>query len=172
MSASATSTPRLRRVVIATERVTTAIAILSTTVLLLATAMDVVLRILTGHGVPGTVEVTEVLLVVAVFMGMATAATDDLHIRATILTDRLPFRIRRIVRFVGDVIGMGMVVWLIYATALRAISSVTSGEYRFGLVSMPIWPARIAIVLGLAGLLLAMLLKTIDRLHEVGGEGE
>lgn len=160
--------PALRKVVGATERIATGIAIVGTCIMLFATTIDVIGRATTGRGVPGTVEITEVLLVITVFMGMATAATEDLHIRATLVTDRLNPRIRRPVRLVGDIVGMAMVAWLIYATAVRAVASIGIGEYRFGLVSMPIWPARVAIVVGLLCMLLAMILKTIDRFHEIG----
>ena len=161
--------PRFRRVVTVIVRASTAIAIVSTSVLLLVTAADVLLRTSSGHGVPGAVEITEVVLVVAAFMGLASAASDDLHIRATLLTDRMRPRVRRVVRLIGDMIGMAIVLWLIYATSLRAIASVMNGEYRFGLISMPIWPARVAILLGLIGLLLALLLKTIDRATSTDG---
>lgn len=144
------------------ERIARAIAVVCTLLLMLVTGADVFLRTFAGRGIPGAVEITEVVLVIAVFLGMMTASIDGMHIRATLVTGALRPTPRRHVRVVGSLIAIATTGWLLYGALLRAIASVTSGEYRFGLVQVPIWPARVAIVVGLFGLLVALILHTIE----------
>ncbi|HWL59704.1 MAG TPA: TRAP transporter small permease [Microbacteriaceae bacterium] len=140
------------------------IAIASTCLLMGVTVIDVVLRSTTGRGIPGAIEITEVFLVVAAYLGMMTAARDGMHISATLVTDRLPVRVARVTRTIGSVISALILLALIYATSARALVSLGAGEFRFGLVSVPIWPARIAIVVGLCGLVVAIVLQLAQQL--------
>jgi TRAP-type C4-dicarboxylate transport system permease small subunit len=151
-----TLTLRLEPVV----RVISAVGVL---VLLGATVFDVAGRTFTGHGVPGVIEITEVLLVVVVFIGLMTAARDGQHIRVTLLTDRVPGAVARVLRSIGLLFSLAIVGWLIASTTTRAVLSVRSAEYRFGLVSVPIWPARVAIPLGLACLAIVLLFLLVAQ---------
>ncbi len=161
---------RLRPGVTGVERVSRTLAIVSTVALTLVTAIDVVLRSTTNRGLPGAIEITEVVLVIAVFLGMMTASTEGMHISATLLTDRLPRVAARVTRIVGAVVSIGIAGWVLYGTALRALASLHAGEYRFGIISVPVWPARLAIVIGVAGLLFALVLHLVDliRARETG----
>ena len=49
-------------------------------------------------------------------------------------------------------------------TGKRALRSIESGEYRFGIIEIPIWPARTAVVLGLALLTLQVAFTTFEVL--------
>lgn len=153
---------RLRPAVTAVERVCRVIATVSMIVLTFVTAIDVVLRTASGRGIPGAIEITEVVLVATVFLGMMTASTDGMHISASIVTDRFPRPVARWARIAGGVVSIGIAGWLLYGAALRAVSSIRGGEYRFGLISVPVWPARVAIVLGIAGLMFALVLHIVD----------
>lgn len=146
----------LERIILTAEPVLRWIAGVGIAVLMLATALDVGSRIITGRSVPGVIEVTEVVLVISVYFALLTAGRDGQHIRVRLLTDRLVPPVRRVVRSLGLAISILIVGWLTWATASKAIDSVISGEYRIGLAHVPIWPARVAIPLGL--LLLALLL--------------
>jgi TRAP-type C4-dicarboxylate transport system permease small subunit len=161
---------RLRPAVSGIERVSRIVAIIATICLTLVTAIDVVLRAVTNRGLPGAIEITEVVLVIAVFLGMMTASTDGMHITATLATDRLPAPAARVTRIVGGVVSIGIAGWVLYGTAMRAISSTLAGEYRFGLISVPVWPARVSIVIGVAGLFFALVLHLVDVIRSRNAE--
>lgn len=145
------------------EPVARVVAGVGVLVLMLGTVVDVTLRTADGHGVPGVIEYTEVLLVVVVFLGLVTAARDGQHIRVGLLTERVPPRVAQVLRSLGLTISVGLVVWLIATTAIKAAASVRAGEYRFGLISVPVWPARVAIPIGLACLGLVLILMLVAQ---------
>lgn len=129
--------------------VTAIIASLCTFALAIAITTDVVSRMVTGRSLPGLVEVSETLLVMLVFLGMAFTSYTGGQIAVDLVTGSLPRRISAWVRSVGDVITLALLVWLVSATYTRTIDSFLGGEFKFGLVHWPLWPARASIVIGL-----------------------
>lgn len=125
--------------------------------LMLISVGHVVLRTAGGGGIPGQIEVSEIILVGVAFLGMAYAQRRSAHVGTSLLTDRLPARAARVARACGKWVMVLFVAWLLYATAERAISSYLIGESRFGLVPVPIWPARVLLALGVLVLLLETL---------------
>ena len=71
-----------------------------------------------------------------------------MHVQFGAVTAMLPPRVARYLEIVGALASIAYVGWMAYATLGRAIDSVQIREYRFGLIEVPIWPARIAIPLG------------------------
>lgn len=130
--------------------------------LLLNTA-DVVARTLDVTRVRGVIEYTEVGLVLVVFLALAPAFASRMHISVDLVTARLPPRVAAGVEAAGLAVCSGLVAWWTYAATLVAIDSTRRGEYRFGLVEVPVWPARIVVPIGV-GCLLAYLLVRVVRL--------
>ncbi|MGM7678599.1 TRAP transporter small permease [Microbacterium sp. A94] len=166
----------LERTIVVIEPILRTVASAGVLVLMTATVVDVVSRTLTGRGLPGVIEITEIVLVATVFFGMMTSGRDGQHIRVTLLTDRLPEAAARIVRTLGLISALVIVGWLTWVTIEKAIVSVQTAEYRFGLISVPIWPARVAIPIGLVCLALVLIFLLVAQVSKyasvVGRERE
>ncbi|MPV35569.1 TRAP transporter small permease subunit [Georgenia subflava] len=117
--------------------------------LMLMTVIDVTLRKLTGRGLGGTIEYSEVVLVACVFLGIAGAQVAGAHVSTSVLTSHLHGRVNRTVRVAAGSVAVLIVVAMVYASAIMAIDSVQANEFRFGLVRVPVWPARILVPIGL-----------------------
>jgi TRAP-type C4-dicarboxylate transport system permease small subunit len=135
------------------------------------TVADVTLR-KAGSSVPGAVETSEVLLVFAVFLAFGSAQVSGDHVSTSVLTGRLRPTARRWLRFTAAAIGIVTVIVMIIVTAQTALHSVQIGEYRFGIAQVPIWPARIIIVLGLIVFLVEYLRTTIEQFRNPEVEPE
>lgn len=112
------------------------------------TLADVIPRYLFGRGLYGTVEIGEVALVSAVWLGLAYAELDRAHVRTNIVTGRISPRAARVMRLFGYTIMLLFVAWLCWESVFRAIHSVELREYRFGIVRVPIWPGKVALAIG------------------------
>lgn len=126
------------------------VATLCTVGLALAITTDVVARLVSGRSLPGLVEASETLLVTLIFLGLAFASYTGGQITMDLVTSALPKRVSAWVRFAGDLVTLTLLGWMLVATASRAIDSFLGGEFKFGLVHWPLWPARTSIVVGLA----------------------
>lgn len=135
--------------------------------LMLVTVYDVTRRALVGSGVPGALEYSEILLVIVVFLGFGLAQQTGAHIRTSLVTSRLRPAVSRWVRITGMAPCLLVAIWMAYGTAERAWASYVSGEYRFGLAEVAMWPGRAAVAVGLATLVLQMSLQFLREVRAV-----
>ncbi|SDS14387.1 TRAP transporter small permease [Agrococcus carbonis] len=131
--------------------------------LMLLTVADVAMRKLSGRGVPGTLEYSEVLLVIAVFLAIAAAQARGYHVNTMVLTQALPLRVRRWVELVGAIVGAVVVATMAIVSVEAALVSFQTGEYRFGLAHVPIWPARVALAIGLVLFVFEYIRSSLER---------
>ncbi len=132
------------------SRVAAVIAAALTMLLAISITSDAVARFITNRSIPGMVELSETLLVALVFLAFGYCAYSGSHIALTLVTEALPGRVAAGVRAVAYVIVAALLVWMLWATGIRALDSLETGEYKFGLAQWPLWPARTTIFVGLA----------------------
>lgn len=133
---------------------------------------DVFSRSTTGDGVAGLVEYSEVLLVVAVFLGVAYARQTDAHVSMDMVTTRLPRKISAALQAAGlvtSLICVGIVAWVSLDVALE---SFRSKEYRLGIERVPVWPGRGAIAIAWCLLFLELLRNLLHLVREPESEVE
>ena len=118
-------------------------------ILSLLTVADVTSRFLTGRSVPGAIEYSEVLLVVCVFFAFGAAQLTNVHVSTSVITSHLPLKFRKALTYVVAALAVIMLIVMAVSTIQQAYHSALVGEYRFGLVQVPLWPAKVAIAVGL-----------------------
>lgn len=118
--------------------------------LIVSAAGDVLLRALTGQGLRGAIEYGEVVLVAFAFLGLAHTQQRDGHVAVELVTSRFSPRVAALMELMAFAIALVFLAWMAWASVGEAINSVQSGEYRYGVVQAPVWPARLAIATGLA----------------------
>lgn len=165
------SSSLLRRVVHATTQVLAFIAVFCIVFMLLAIVADVSRRQLAGQSVAGVVELGEVMMVAIVFLGLGFAETRGAHVSMTLLVRKLPPRAAAIVNGLGLLVVVVVVGWMVWVTADRALASFEVKEFRFGLVRVPVWPARITIAVGLAAYFIELVFRLLDDIQTARGKG-
>lgn len=132
--------------------------------IMFSTAADVTVRQITGASIPGVVEYSEVLMVGLIFLGLAYAQRCGAHIGVDLVVQRLPARVGHVVASVGLMIAIAVVALMAWETLGVALQSFETREFRFGLVQVPIWPARALIPIGLVALLLELAVTLSDEI--------
>jgi TRAP-type C4-dicarboxylate transport system permease small subunit len=138
--------------------------------LMLLTTIDVVKRKFAGAGIDGTVEYSQVLLVLTVYTGMMSAEVTGTHIRTAVLVERLSSVRAAALRTIGLVAVSALVLWATVETAQQGWESFQVREFSYGITRVPVWPARVAIPIGLTGLLLALLFRSFEACKAVARE--
>lgn len=136
------------------------------------TFCDVVARYFFNRPFTFTVEVTELLMGMVIFLGIGLTTHDSRHITVDVLTMKLPVKIRSVLEIVvtiGSIAIIGLMVWRMWLTAalLRR-----EGEYT-QIHQIIIWPyayvMAIASILFLTGLVL-YIVRAYRRLREPPAE--
>lgn len=133
-------------------------------VLVLPTVIDVTYRTLSGSSLPGMVEYSEIGIVFVVYLGVAKAMHDDVHISTPVVTSHLPARVAEVVRLIGRMLLWVLVAYGTWRTTLAAQEATAVREFRLVLVSVPTWPARIMVAVGFALLLVELSIEIAERI--------
>lgn len=156
------------------RRVGSSIAVLGTVVsgaIMLGIVVDVARRQLTGRSIPGMIEMIETFMVIVVFLGLAHAEAVGVHVRMSLVTRALPFRIRRWVKMTGMAICLAGSAWFAWASTIRAQASLAVGEVQPGLLRFPVWPARIVIAIGFVALIFEYAARIWEEWHGAPDDG-
>ena len=111
--------------------------------------------------VPGSLEITEAALVIIILFSQAYTQRRRGHIRVTLLTRRLPERVRHGLFITAMAIGCLLTAWYAYAAYTYALRAYNVNEQEWGVITFSVWPIKAAIVLGFGLLSLQFLLDAI-----------
>lgn len=109
---------------------------------------DIVGIHLFSYAVPGVVEITSSLMVATIFLGLPITEARGQNIRVEVLVEKAPQPVQRALGFVARLsmaAFFALVAWFGWQSLLR---SIATNEYAQGLIEVPYWPARLALVIG------------------------
>lgn len=134
------------------ERLLARLAIISgfaTLVIMVIVMIDVIGRAAFNEPLHSGVELSELLLVSLVFLGLSAAQQQRQNFAIEIFTRHLPIRVQNGFEIAGYAACLAIVILLAWPSTIQAISSFNRNEMGFGIVAFPIWPARIVLAIGL-----------------------
>jgi len=130
---------------------------------------DIIGRFAFNHPIPGTFEIVAASMAVLATIGFAFALDQRRHIRATILTERLPAKVQAnlllFAYFIGFVV-TGILAWKLVDAA--AFSFFELREYSAGLVRVPIYVPKMVMVFAVALFCVNFLLHFIEGFRKQG----
>lgn len=130
--------------------------------LMVATVADVIRRALTDKSVPGLVEISPLLLLSAVVMGLGYAELTGTHVRTGLVTDRINRRVALVYRGTAALIGAALIAWVGYEAIGKALEAYEAHEVTLGLTPVVTWPAKALVPVGFALFALQLLIRSID----------
>ncbi len=110
---------------------------------------DVIATFIFGRPVPLVRELSEVLLAVVIFMSLAVAAREERHVKVDLFLQYFGPRFRRWLRVGALAISAVVVALLAFQSAELATASFIEDERAMASIRFPVWPAKIAVAVGL-----------------------
>lgn len=142
----------------ACQRALTVVAVLATFSMMVLTTADAGGRYLLNRPILVAYELTtNYLMVAAVFLALPYAYRQGANIRVTFLVNRLSRTLRLVVAHVVQVVSIVYCGALVVATFQQAYHMLTTGT-MFTTIELPLWPAHLAVSVGLFVAALLMLL--------------
>lgn len=132
------------------------IAALLIIAIMFLTSADVILRYIVGRPIQGAYEISEIFYLAAVFLGLAYTQAGGEHVRVEILISRLSPHARLVIESAMLLLAVLIFGILGWQGAEDFVESLTMGEYRWGLIRIPLWPARLMIPIGAFALCLRL----------------
>ena len=139
-------------------------ALLSLFFLMMGTTTDVILRNLFDISLLGIFELSELAMVLVVCLGLGWAFVDDGHIRVSLLVEKLSPRTALLVNALAGFVVSIFLFFLAYPSTIEAIRSTSIQEFRWGVVEIPIWWAKIILSVCLWFTFLQFLFSSINSM--------
>ena len=114
----------------------------------------------------GYFELTEVSMVLTVVLPLAYVQRQRRHITMTAITGILPRKVQRLLEVLALLIALFAILMVTWAGSKAAWSSVQVREFYPGLVQYPVYPWKLAFVLGFATLAIKLLADLVKSLAE------
>ena len=117
--------------------------------LMLGITADVLTRAITGSPISGVFEMSELSLVMIVFLGAMWGQEDRAHIRVSIVSQRLSGWPHRLVMAFAWGCGALALFMLAWPATQEAVYSVSIWEFRWGYIQIPVWWTKAGVAAGL-----------------------
>jgi TRAP-type C4-dicarboxylate transport system permease small subunit len=131
--------------------------------------LDVALRYFFKASIPAGMELTQVMLAVLVFFSFGKAQQGKIHVRVEFLIEKLSSKTRNYWEIVVHFLALIFFAVIFGGAIGFFIDSYEMKEYFPGVIPVPIYPARGAIVIG-SGLMIIELLR--DLISLLRGKGK
>ena len=127
--------------------------------MMVQTVADVLMSNLFGRPIRGNLEMISVYhMVLVVFLPLAFVETRHGHITVELLTNLMPRLMLRVVLVLGYLVTAGFFAVLAWQTWHDAMRAWRIGEIMMGSAYLTIWPAKFALPVGFAAVMLPSLL--------------
>ncbi len=137
------------------------IAGLVTFLMMLLVVANALLRFAFNAPIAGTLEVTESMLTVLIFLSLALTQYEGGHIHVVLITKQLPLPLQRAAKFAAMLLGLIFFAWCTYAAWGFAVKSWMMDEHEWGSIQYPLYPVKLVVVLGLLLLTVQFLFDAI-----------
>ncbi len=131
------------------------------------TTVDVIGRYIIGSPLKGNVEISEILFLSAVYLGLSYTHLFREHVGVDLLISHFSQRTRLVLETIMLFLALLTYGVLAWRGAGAFWTSVETGEYRWGLISIPLWPARLMIPLGVSALCLKFIAEIIRNINKI-----
>ncbi|OHZ02709.1 TRAP transporter small permease subunit [Salinicola sp. MIT1003] len=111
--------------------------------------VNILARFLFNSPIAGTLEITESLLTLLIFLAIGLTQQEKKHIQVTLLFDRFGLRTRKGFRVLTYAIGFMFLVWCSTAAWEFFFQSWRIGEQEWGSIRYPLYPVKFIVFVGL-----------------------
>jgi len=139
--------------------------------LLLIVLHEVVVRYVFNSPTLYSVELSEYLLVLVVFLSIGWVLREDRHVAVTFIVDRLPKKMRLGVNVLTSLVTMAFLWVLVWKGGKTAITAFTGGYHSSSLLNFPMWVPYALIPLGALILGLQYIVKILQLFSSSAADG-
>jgi len=152
------------------ERIITVLGVMATIsiiALMVLTTSDVVKRYIFADPIKGAYEISESLFLTAVFLGLAYTQLFHEHVNTDLFVRHLSKRANLILQTIMLLLSLTIYILFSWKGMEAFLTSLVEGEYRWGLIRIPLWPAKLMIPIGLSALCLRFIGEIVINIRDL-----
>lgn len=118
--------------------------------MMVLTTIDTIFRDGFDNPLPGVYELHSMLMVGVLYLGISYVQSQRSHIRLDLISSRLSASNQPVLQLLNDIIFLSIAVLIAWQMSIQSWQAFVTGDYLYGIVKFPLWPPKLAIVLGTA----------------------
>jgi len=118
-------------------------------------------RFVFNSPIDGSLEITESMLTVLIFLSLALTQYEGGHIHVVLLLKNFTPFWSRLSTTVAMALGAGFFAWSSYASWIFAMKSFAMNEHEWGSIQFPLYPVKIILFVGLVLLTIQFVIDTV-----------
>ncbi|MFD1039349.1 TRAP transporter small permease [Virgibacillus byunsanensis] len=118
-----------------------------------------------GIAIPGLTTTAVLILIAVVYLGQSRTEEHDEHANVDMVTNMLPSKWKTLNSLFINILKLFTISFFFYGSIGSFISSYQANEIFADVVKIPMWPAKLAIVIGLFFFAIQILLKLIEDIR-------
>lgn len=130
------------------------------------TGTDVTLRYIFNRPIAGAYELTELMMVILVFWGLAYTQLEKGHVAIELVFSRLPKTAQAIADIIVYCLCLGLFALLVWQNVVQAKSKMATGLVT-GTLTIPVWPFYLVVAFGCLIMCLLLLIELIGSLNRL-----
>ena len=138
--------------------------------LLLIVIHEVIVRYVFDSPTLFSVELSEYLLVLVVFMSIGWVLKEDRHVAVSFVVDLMPRKVRLGMNVLTSVLTMAFLGILVWKGGRTAVTAYTGDYHSSSLLNFPMWIPYVLIPLGALVLSLQYLVKIGQLIRSIGSQ--
>lgn len=160
---------RAKRIIDKISRVSHIIGVVVAAILVFLTTADVIGRYVFNRPISGTLEVSQLMMVIMVFFAFAYVESENAHVRVDLVVSRLSPRVRAYIECVVTLIGLGVFSMIAWQSVSRSLYLWQKGDVT-GYLHVPISPFLLIMAFGCTLLCCQLILRFLRYVAEVRGK--
>lgn len=134
---------------------------------MLLTTVDATLRYGFHSGIPASYHLTEYLLVAMIALPLAQTQIEKAHVRVDLFITRIHGRAFHIIEFTTILFALILFALATYFCGKEAIRAFIMGDYEYGIINYPKWPAKWFIPIGTGAFCLSLLVDVVHHARAI-----
>lgn len=131
------------------------------------TVVDVAMRNALDKSVLGTVDISSLLLVCIVFLGLSSAEKDDKHVSVNLLEMHLTRRVRCAFSVIRTVLLILLAIVMVWGFSTNLISSIDGHKTTNGILRLSTWPAEFVLLISFICFFIVAIWKSINNFLDI-----
>ena len=140
------------------------------TAMMILVTCDVIARFFFNHPIHGATEITEFMMVGMFYFTLAYTQGVKHNIKVEVIITHLSPKAKQIAEFVTYFLGLLLFALITWQGVRSAADAWAIGEITFGLVELPLFPAKVLVPIGSFMLCLRFIMDIIEGWKELKGK--
>ena len=142
------------------SRALNVIGIIGVATLMLLITSHVLGRYFFNRPITGTVDISQYVMIIAVFGSVAYCAVVRGHVSVDLLVSRFPHKAQAITDLITGLAGLALLSFMVWVSADKLMLSWARGEVSLT-IGIPAWPFRTVLLIGIVMFALVLLIHII-----------